>query len=114
MAPKAAPAVVHPSMDHGATTVMQAVDPSIIEAASRDSGQIAAATVETTGRHAVVDDGLRTTVMAAVDPAALGLEVTDSGSMVAATEETTDVGAAPAAEEKKPAGGRKKRSKRKG
>ncbi|MDX2091493.1 MAG: hypothetical protein SFX73_26770 [Kofleriaceae bacterium] len=108
MAP--APPQVHPSMDHGATTVMQAVDPAALGLEEggvvRDSSQM-----DATLPHSIVDDGKMTTVMSAVDPAALGLEVTESGQFVAATEETTDVGAAPTDDKK--AGGSKKRKKRK-
>jgi hypothetical protein len=94
---------LHPSMDHGATTVMQAVDPAALGLEETRS------TGEHSVPYAIVDDGQKTTMMSAVDPAALGIEVTESGRFVAATDESAD--AAPAGDDKK-SGGTKKRKKR--
>lgn len=56
--------MVEAEVEGGATTVMPAVDPQLLE-------QLAG---EGDAPHAIHDDGARTVVMDAIDPAALGLE----------------------------------------
>lgn len=92
------------------TTVMNAVDQELLESLTRPSGEIEQL-VRSTGDHEIVDDGKRTTIMEAIDPAALGLDMSSSGSFPTVTDE--DSGPTPTnGDDKKPAGGAKKKRKR--
>jgi len=99
----------------GKTTLMEAVDPALIEQLAGDSAASSERLVRHTGEHAVVDDGKLTTVMDAVDPAALGLEVSASGPLAAASDdEDEDDKPADKGDDKKVTGGGsvKKRKKK--
>lgn len=94
-------AVVEAEVEGGATTVMPAVDPQLLE-------QLAG---EGDAPHAIHDDGARTVVMDAIDPAALGLEPPTSAGVPRTLD---DVESGPVATGAGPAtpGPSKKRRKR--
>lgn len=83
----AEPAEAMPAVDDeppgGRTTVMNAVDPEMLERLTGKSDEFPA--MSTTGEHEVVDDGKKTMMMDAIDPAALGLDM-GSGPMAAASD----------------------------
>ena len=103
------PVILDDEPPGSATTVMNAVDPDMLEQLTRRSDEIPA--MSTTGEHEVVDDGKKTMMMDAVDPAALGLDM-GSGPMAAASDDEDESDDSPKASPGLPSSVKKRKKKR--